>query len=160
MFTPREEYLHVIKHTQLVSVDLIILDQENNVLLGLRENEPAKNTWFVPGGRIFKNENLKEALERVSQKELGLTLNQDNSKVELFGVYNHTYRNNFDNDDFGTKYIVFAHIIKVNKENIKLEYDEQHSSLRWFNIKDLLEDKQVHQFIKYYFSVCPENRIF
>lgn len=160
MFTPREEYLHVIKHTQLVSVDLIILDQENNVLLGLRENEPAKNTWFVPGGRIFKNENLKEALERVSQKELGLTLNQDNSKVELFGVYNHTYRNNFDNDDFGTKYIVFAHIIKVNKENIKLECDEQHSSLRWFTIKDLLEDKQVHQFIKYYFSVCPENRIF
>ena len=159
MFTPKQEYLQVIKHTQLISVDLIILDDYNNVLLGLRKNEPAKNTWFVPGARVFKDESLKEAIKRISEKEISLPLTEDNSKIELFGVYDHTYQNNFENNDFGTRYIVFAHIIKVDREKIILECDDQHSDLKWFTIEDLLNNDQVHQFVKYYFAVSPENKL-
>ena len=108
---------------------------------------------------MFKDESLKEAIKRISEKEISLPLTEDNSKIELFGVYDHTYQNNFENNDFGTRYIVFAHIIKVDREKIILECDEQHSDLKWFTIEDLLNNDQVHKFVKYYFAVSPENKL-
>ena len=50
-FIPKEEYVNIIKQTQIISTDLIIFNQLGQVLLGYRNNEPAKNTWFVPGGQ-------------------------------------------------------------------------------------------------------------
>ena len=61
---PREEYLNIIKNTQINSVDMIIFNNEGEVLLGKRNNEPAKNTWFVPGGKIQKFETLEQATKR------------------------------------------------------------------------------------------------
>ena len=68
METPKNEYLNVIKHTQLISVDLLIKNNKNKYLLGLRNNRPAKNTWFVPGGRVFKTEKFNEAVKRISKR--------------------------------------------------------------------------------------------
>ena len=39
---PKEEYLNIIKKTQINSVDMIIFNNEGKVLLGKRNNEPAK----------------------------------------------------------------------------------------------------------------------
>ena len=64
MSTPKEDYLKVIKHTQLVALDLIIINEKNQVLLGYRNNNPAKNTWFTFGSRIFKEESFDEVCER------------------------------------------------------------------------------------------------
>ncbi|MHC5075082.1 MAG: GDP-mannose mannosyl hydrolase, partial [Planctomycetota bacterium] len=47
-----DEFINVIKLTPLVSIDLLIKNADGKYLLGLRENEPAGNYWFVPGGRI------------------------------------------------------------------------------------------------------------
>ena len=41
-------------------------------LTGLRSNPPAQGAWFVPGGRIRKNEPLALALDRIAREELGL----------------------------------------------------------------------------------------
>ena len=45
----------------LVSTDLIIRNARGEVLLGLRNNEPTKELFFVPGGIIRKQERLHEA---------------------------------------------------------------------------------------------------
>ncbi|WP_370701703.1 NUDIX domain-containing protein [Thauera phenylacetica] len=42
------------------------------LLLGLRNNSPAKGWWFTPGGRIRKNEPLYDAQCRVAKDEIGL----------------------------------------------------------------------------------------
>jgi len=158
MATPKEDYLNVIKHTQLVSIDLIILDDDNNILLGLRQNEPAKNYWFVPGARVFKNENFDQAIKRIAKDEVGLEL-CDNYDSKFYGVYVHNYNNNFVNDEFNTRYIVFTHTIKINKNNINFVCDDQHSKLRWFSIKEILDRSDVHNFVKYYFHINPQNKL-
>ncbi|WP_082016616.1 NUDIX domain-containing protein [Cupriavidus sp. IDO] len=38
-----------------------------------RRNPPAQDSWFVPGGRIRKDEPIAAALRRLLQEELGLT---------------------------------------------------------------------------------------
>src|SRR3954466_13792753 len=50
------QFADVVRLAPLVSIDLVIRDPDGDVLVGLRTNAPAKGFWFVPGGRIRKNE--------------------------------------------------------------------------------------------------------
>ena len=69
-----KQFLKIIESTPLVSIDLIIENQRGDILLGKRTNRPAQNYWFVPGGRIRKNETIAEAIARISSTELGIDL--------------------------------------------------------------------------------------
>ena len=39
----------------------------------LRNNEPTKDEWFTPGGRILYGETLETAVHRALKEEKGLT---------------------------------------------------------------------------------------
>lgn len=158
--TEKKEYLNVIKNTNLISVDLIIFDEEKNVLVGKRKNNPARNNFFVPGSRVYKSETIKMAIPRVCKFELGFEL----KKPVFRGVYEHTYPNNFDNDDFGTHYVNFAYEFHVNNETkSKINnsvFSKQHSAIKWMNIKDLIKDEDVAFFCKNHFLKEPKNCVF
>jgi colanic acid biosynthesis protein WcaH len=155
-FVPKREYLEVIRHTQVVSTDLVIFGSEGKVLLGKRANEPAKNTWFVPGGKVRKNETIPQAVKRISKQEVGYTLTADRE----IGVFHHIYNNNFDNEDFGTHYVVFAVAATLNEGALALNADDQHSELKWWSVEDLMSSPDVHHFTKNYFHPNPWNRAF
>ena len=63
------EFAELVRNAPLVSMDLVIRDSHRRVLLCLRQHEPAKNCFFVPGGRIRKNETLAQAFERILEAE-------------------------------------------------------------------------------------------
>ena len=151
--TPKNTYLTVIKNTQLISIDLIIKNKDNKYLLGLRNNKPAKDYWFVPGGRICKLEDFTDAIKRISLNEIGIKLNNGKS----LGVYRHLYKDNFDNDDFETEYIVFPYSFTVN--NIKIKTDNQHSIVKWYSKKEILDDPFIHINVKKYFYDTTDNKI-
>lgn len=147
---PKKEYIEVVKNTPLVSIDLIIEDADGNILLGYRLNNPAKNTWFVPGGVIKKNESFLDAFKRTSENELGFQIQL--TDATFIGVYEHLYLTNFaDTDDFGTHYIVNAFHIKIKDKNIALP-KAQHSNYWWATKKELLAHKDVHTNTKNYFN--------
>jgi hypothetical protein len=50
------EFACVVRCAPLPSIDLIIMDPDSRVLVGLRTNEPAKDYYFVPGGIIRKRD--------------------------------------------------------------------------------------------------------
>jgi hypothetical protein len=56
-FLSHAELDTVIRLAPLVAMDLIIRNGHDEVLLGLRRNEPAKGCYFVPGGmmRLFRS---------------------------------------------------------------------------------------------------------
>lgn len=147
---PEKEYSEVVKNTPLVSIDLVIEDADGNVLLGYRLNNPAQNTWFVPGGVIRKNEPFLEAFKRISEAELGMQI--ELVETTFLGVYEHIYPTNFANHpDFGTHYIVNAFSIKLKQKAIKLP-KAQHSEYWWAPKEELLAHKNVHQNSKNYFN--------
>ncbi len=138
----------IIKNTPLVSIDIIVRRKEDKkVLLGLRNNRPAKGYWFVPGGRIFKDEKISEAFERITESELGVRLNIKDAK--FLGVYEHFYEDSYFDESVGTHYIVNAYEIIINHTDIKP--DEQHSEFRWFSEEEILSDYSVHNYCKAYF---------
>jgi colanic acid biosynthesis protein WcaH len=145
----KKHVLEIIEATPLVSIDLVIRNPSNKVLLGKRNNRPAMGYWFVPGGRIFKNETINQALKRISEVELGQDLST--KAPSLLGAYDHIYEDNFLNvKGINTHYVVLAFVIALQKE-IEVKTDEQHTELKWWEIDKLLQDQTVHQNTKVYF---------
>ena len=48
--------------------------------MGFRNNSPAKGTFFVPGGRVFKHESMGAAVERVMKDEVNVEVRADEGK--------------------------------------------------------------------------------
>lgn len=140
--------MEVVKRAPLVSIDLIVRDTNERVLLGLRNNEPARGFWFVPGGVIHKNERIAQAFARITAAELGCA--QDFGTARLLGVYEHLYDRNFaDAPGFGTHYVVLAHTLQ--HDGSTLRPDDQHQELRWWAPDELLANPTVHPYSKAYF---------
>jgi len=162
-FVPKEQYLEIIKNTQVISADLIVFNNMGQVLLGKRTGEPAKDTWFVPGGRIRLDETFPAAARRIIVQELGIITDDQTLQEHMpkpAGVYHQTYSNNFDNNDFGAHYITFAYtLILPHTSSDMPKTDHQHSEFKWWAIEDLLASQEVHIYCKNYFHPQPWNKI-
>ncbi len=146
-----DNFIEVVKNTPLISIDLIIRNDLNQILLGLRTNEPAKSFWFVPGGRILKNEPIAEAFERIAGEELGISVAYRNSV--FLGVFEHFYKENFaQKKGFGTHYVVLAHEIKLTDTKFK-PLEDQHSQYKWLDKNSLHKVRNVHPNTKVYFEL-------
>ena len=144
----------IVAATPLVAVDLVIVRGTQDVLLGLRNNRPAQGFWFVPGGRIFKDESIQAALARIAQAELGLgdALTAGEMAPRWLGVFEHFYPDCFAGDiGISTHYVVLGYMLHVPMDCSLPVCDEQHSQLRWWPIGDALASPAVHRFTKDYF---------
>ncbi|WP_338739164.1 NUDIX domain-containing protein [Haloplanus salilacus] len=65
---PDDEWRTVVRNVPIVSVDLVVR-HDGGVVLGRRENAPARGEWFVPGGRVRKDEPLADAVHRVARDD-------------------------------------------------------------------------------------------
>ena len=146
-----EKFLQIIDSAPLVSIDLIIEDEQGQVLLGKRTNRPAQNYWFVPGGRIRKNEKLAEAILRISSNELGVEIRM--SDAILLGAFDHFYTDNFAGiAETDTHYVALAYKAKI-KHDFCFRTDNQHSEMKWWRKDNLLNNPAVHQNTKTYFKL-------
>lgn len=137
-----EEFLAVVARSPLVSIDLVVRDLQGHLLLGLRTNEPAKGSWFVPGGRIRKGETLDDAFVRITAAELGVPLPR--SAARLFGAFTHQYETNFKSAaNVSTHYVVLAYEL-VNPSLPAALPRAQHSEFRWWSEADAISSDGVH----------------
>ena len=149
MNLPPKTFTTLIQHTPLVSIDLIIYNPSHQILLGKRRNRPAQGYWFIPGGRIFKDETQAQAFQRISQAEIGLTLNIQDS--ELIGSFDHIYPDNVFGTDFSTHYVALGRKLYLASAQIQLP-KEQHDSYCWLTEEALLNHPDVHPNVKLYFQ--------
>jgi colanic acid biosynthesis protein WcaH len=139
----------VVANAPLVSIDLIVEDQHGAVLLGLRNNPPAQDCWFVPGGRVRKNETLDQAFARISTEETGLSLTR--SKARLIDVYEHFYNTDFAGTaGTSTHYVVLAYRVKAVRENLQLPA-LQHRRYLWMPYAQGARHPDVHPYSRAYF---------
>jgi colanic acid biosynthesis protein WcaH len=149
----QETFLSIVDQTPLISVDLVIVRNAQEVLLGLRNNRPAQGFWFVPGGRIRKNERIGEALVRVAEAELGLgdAVRGGQLVPRQMGGFEHFYADCFAGaDGVSTHYVVLGHRLDVPAGFRLPVADAQHAAFRWWPIDEALESAEVHRFTKDY----------
>jgi colanic acid biosynthesis protein WcaH len=146
---PDEIFAEVIEHAPLVAIDLLVEDKEQRILLGWRKNLPAQSSWFVPGGRIRKNETLDQAFARITLAELGQSFDLEQSVFS--GVYQHFYPDNFRGDTHAsTHYIALAHRLWAGNSALSLP-QSQHTQYRWAHPATIAIDPSVHAYTRAYF---------
>lgn len=158
-FLSDEQFRSVVDLTPLISLDLIVKNQHGDILLGKRNNRPAQGFWFVPGGRVLKNETLAAAFLRLTQAELGVAIEMQQARH--IGLYEHFYPDSIFGEKISTHYVVNAFEVLLDTpfgvlpEDLPVHLPEhlpklQHSDYAWWAEADLLASDVVHMHTKWY----------
>lgn len=147
MFLAENTFKTIIASTPLISIDLVVKNIQGQYLLGYRNNKPAQDCWFVPGGRILKDERKNNAFSRLLLSELGVHLTIEDAT--FYGVYEHFYDDYVFGNEVSTHYIVLAYEIVVDIELDNLP-NVQHSQYKWFMREEMLAAENVHVHSKWY----------
>jgi colanic acid biosynthesis protein WcaH len=145
MWLSNELFRSVVASTPLISIDLVVQNSQGQCLLGQRLNRPAKGDWFVPGGRILKNETLDAAFKRLTLEELGKASQRNDAR--LLGVYEHFYSDSvFADSGTGpdTHYVVLAYQIVLAEGDTLQPPRAQHDAYRWWPLIEMQTNEQVH----------------
>jgi ADP-ribose pyrophosphatase YjhB (NUDIX family) len=66
-----DEFRDIYKKVPRLTVE-ILLEKEGAVFLTLRDIEPCKGIWHMPGGTVRFGEKLTDAVTRVAEREIGI----------------------------------------------------------------------------------------
>ena len=134
----------IVDSAPLISIDILVR-KGNKFLLGKRVNKPAQGCFFSIGGRVGKNEAIDNAMIRIAKNELNIELK---STPKFIGVFEHFYDDSIY-ESVSTHYVNLAYEYEV--EGVLNLPAEQHNEYKWFAVGELLESKQVHEYVKDYF---------
>jgi len=152
LYLDDDNFRLVVASTPLISIDLIIENSAGQILLGKRTNRPAQGFWFVPGGRIQKNERLNQAFSRLVREELGLEAKR--REARLLDVYEHLYSDSVFGEDPDTHYVVLGYHLKAEPDQNSIPA-VQHSDYRWWSKEAMLNSKDVHEnTLAYLAAIC------
>ncbi|MBT8765787.1 GDP-mannose mannosyl hydrolase [Metapseudomonas boanensis] len=145
MWLSNESFRTVVALTPLVAIDLVVQNAEGAILLGQRLNRPAHGYWFVPGGRILKNESLDAAFRRLTLDELGQAF--ERRQARLLGVYEHFYSDSVFGDTPthpDTHYVVLGYQLRLPPSTTLITPAAQHDCFRWWRVAEMQASSQVH----------------
>ncbi|MCK9272204.1 NUDIX domain-containing protein [Candidatus Gracilibacteria bacterium] len=143
MHLPPEIYKQVITNSIVSSVDVIFVNGEGKILLGLRNNEPLKGVYYIPGGMRYKGETIEEGVRRKMKEELGIDI--DVGKLIFLGVYDDIFENGyFEGVKAHSCPITYVyHLSDDEEKNIGIG-DIRHNDIKFFDI----DDPTLHEMVK------------
>jgi ADP-ribose pyrophosphatase YjhB (NUDIX family) len=104
-------------------IDALIINNKNEYLLLKRLNEPLKNVFWVPGGRVLHLEKTEDALIRIMKKELNIDIHK--FKREIYGVYEDFFNSNSFKNKTNYHTVSVVYKIFIGNEKIDVILDSQ-----------------------------------
>lgn len=141
---PLRTYKTIHELMPIACVDVVIV-KDGAVLLGLRNNQPAKGVYWFPGGRVNKGETLLQAAKRKAEEETGLSI----KIVKQLGVDETLFKDGPFGLPTHTINVVFLATCK-NTDNLKPDY--QNSDLLWFTKLPKNSPSYIKKFTKLAFE--------
>lgn len=157
----QELYTEIKSVFPLNAVELIVYNNENKLLMFKRANEPAKDQWWIPGGRVWFAENRIDAAARLLKTECGIV----QYDIDEVGMYEYTVKDNTS----GSHQHTITTVYKITGVQNSITMDSQSSEYAWkyaYEWKDLVQ----HDFIKHlvtnqaqatdppsFVTISPEN---
>ncbi len=66
-----EKFKNIYSKVPRLCVDVLIKTGQG-ILMTLRDIEPYKNFWHIPGGTVYYGETIEKATKRIAREELGV----------------------------------------------------------------------------------------
>lgn len=137
---PQDEFERIFSRVPRLTVELVIASSETGVLLALRDFGPCEELWHLPGGTVRFGEPVIEAVRRVAQDELGLTV----SVGQLLGCieYPSHYNNGLDSP-VGLAFRAQTSIVDMPERDLR-------SGCAWFTVlPDKMHDEQKEFLVRH-----------
>lgn len=68
----QEEFDDIYSKVPRLTVEVLLNDPIKGTYLTLRDIEPCKGQWHLPGGTVFFGESLETSVKRVAEREIGI----------------------------------------------------------------------------------------
>lgn len=143
-----KEYKKILSTIPIICVDLLIKKKDQNFsinkfLLMKRVNEPFKGKWWVPGGRVYKNETLSNAVKRKCKEECNLVVD----KLKRVGLIEYIdVKAPFKDIQEGVH--VISVVYEVTPKQGEVVLDEQHEKFDWFSKEEFPKELSSLVFCK------------
>jgi 8-oxo-dGTP diphosphatase len=111
-----------------VGLGVMIKNNENQVLLGLRKSPHGQGTWCFPGGHLEFGETMVNAAIREAQEETGLVV----SKLELISV-----ADELKALDKGKHYVNVGFLAHYSTGEPQTMEPEKFDKWEWFDLDNL-----------------------
>lgn len=110
-----------------VGCGAFIVNENNEILLQLRNKAPEKEYWSIPGGKVELFEEIEDAVKREVMEELGVKV----EIIDLLGICNHIVKNE------NTHWMSPCFLCKIIEGVPEIREPSKHLELRWFKIENL-----------------------
>ena len=111
----------------IVGIALFVLNENLEILLGLRNSELGKNTWAPPGGKLDKFESFEDCIIREVKEETNL----DIIELTYVGTTNDVM------EDINAHYVTIFFSTNKYEGELKIMEPEKCLEWKWFNPKEL-----------------------
>ena len=134
MYIKNDLYKEIVDKTIIQTLDIVFLNENNKILLWLRNNPPLKWIYYIPWWRRNKNETILESAKRKSKEELWIDI--ELNKLTFLWVYDVIYEDSMF-EWIWSHYSPIVFIYKLSKiEEKNIKNDKQHEDFKFFNIND------------------------
>ncbi|MBP9750646.1 MAG: NUDIX domain-containing protein [Candidatus Peribacteraceae bacterium] len=159
---PPADFRTLVRLGVTPSYNVLVRNPQGEYLYVLRKNEPVKDHWWCPGGRLFNGETPETAVRRVMEEEIGLTP-ADYAIEHLSDRFNsEIYKaEEMDPAEIERRYgpgVAHVHywasvaVISVTAEAAaRVTLDEQSGGMEW-----RAEIPNDHPYLAWYFQVARE----
>lgn len=111
-----------------LGVGAVILNEKNEILLVLRNRNPEKGTWSIPGGKVDPYEQLETCVIREIKEEVNLD-------VEVKGLFCMAETIRPENSEHWVS--VIYEVVVQNGEPQNMEPDGAIGEVKWFPLHQL-----------------------
>ena len=133
---PDQLYEQILENMPIFCIDMVVYSK-GKVLLVKRKEKPAQRDWWVPGGRLFKEEKLVEGVKRKIKEEVGLKIKSiDHVGMQEYFSDDGIYQN--------LKFHAVAAIYKVEVDEEKVTLDETSTDYKWVS----QIDSDLHEYVQ------------
>jgi colanic acid biosynthesis protein WcaH len=122
-------------------VDLVV-EVDGGILLARRTNEPASGEWFWPGSRLYRGEELTDAVYRIGREELGIEV----EILEQLGTHGHFW-DTASVEGLDSRHAVpVVYRVRPTETDPDIRLDGQHSETRVLR----RADPDLHEYVRLY----------
>lgn len=126
---PVEDFKKTLSSFPIACIDIVVRSVDSKILLIKRKEKPAKGDWWFPGGRIFKNEEILDAISRKLKDEVGI---EEVVEAEQIGAFETIFEDGpFEEQSHTINITYIVELSKLAKDCSIVLQDKFADDYRW-----------------------------
>lgn len=142
-FLPDDYYAMVLDNAVITCVDICIVNEHCEMLLGKRVGYPHPNWWII-GGRMRPGESFHKAASRNVKRELDLHIEMD--RFERLWEYSTSWAKRAQApEDNGCHTVSITMLLRIlPEEATQIQHNEEYEDMKWVKLKEMANDILLH----------------